>query len=72
MFADAGSVFGFDEQTGVTPIPGSTDLSVRSSVGIGFLWDSPLGPLRGDFAHVLSSESFDEQQVFRIGGGTRF
>ena len=72
LFADAGSIFGFDEQDGVTPIPGSTDFSLRSSVGIGFLWDSPLGPLRGDFAHVISSESFDEQQVFRIGGGTRF
>ena len=72
LFADAGSVFGFDEQDGITPIPGSTDFSIRSSVGIGFLWDSPLGPLRGDFAFVTSSESFDEQQVFRIGGGTRF
>ena len=72
VFADAGSVFGFDEQEGVAPIPGSTDFNLRSSVGVGFLWDSPLGPLRGDFAHVLSSESFDEQQVFRIGGGTRF
>ena len=72
LFADAGTVFGFDDQDGVTPVPGSTDFNLRSSVGVGFLWDSPLGPLRGDFAHVLSSESFDEQQVFRIGGGTRF
>ena len=72
LFADAGSIFGFDEQEGITPIPGSTEFDLRSSVGIGFLWDSPLGPLRGDFAHVISSEGFDDQQVFRIGGGTRF
>ncbi|MEP3628969.1 MAG: outer membrane protein assembly factor BamA [Hyphomicrobiales bacterium] len=72
LFADAGSVFGFDEQEGITPVEGSTDFNIRSSVGVGFLWDSPLGPLRGDFAHVLSSESFDEEQFFRIGGGTRF
>ena len=72
LFADAGSVFGFDQQAGVTPIAGSTEFNLRSSVGIGFLWDSPLGPLRGDFAYVTSSQSFDDQQFFRIGGGTRF
>lgn len=72
LFADAGSVFGFDEQPGITPIAGSTDFELRSSVGLGFLWDSPLGPLRGDFAYVTSSESFDDEQFFRIGGGTRF
>lgn len=72
LFADAGSVFGFDQQTGVTAIAGSTSFNLRSSVGIGFLWDSPLGPLRGDFAYVTSSQSFDDQQFFRIGGGTRF
>ncbi|MEP1441538.1 MAG: outer membrane protein assembly factor BamA [Hyphomicrobiales bacterium] len=72
LFADAGSVYGFDQQTDVTPINGSTDVSVRSSVGVGFLWDSPLGPLRGDFAYVTSSEDFDDEQFFRIGGGTRF
>lgn len=72
LFADAGTVFGFDQQAGITPIPGSTNFSLRSSVGIGFLWDSPLGLLRGDFAHVTSSENFDDEQFFRIGGGTRF
>ena len=48
------------------------DASIRSSVGGSIIWASPLGPLRVDFAHVLTSESYDETQWFRFGGGTRF
>ncbi len=72
VFADAGSVFGFDDQDGANLEPGSDDINIRSSIGAGILWNSPFGPLRGDFAYVLSDEDFDEKQVFRIGGGARF
>jgi len=48
------------------------EASIRSSVGGSLLWASPIGPLRADFAHVLTSEDYDEQQFFRIGGGARF
>jgi len=72
IFADAGSIFGFNEQPGATLEPGSDDLSVRSSVGVGVLWNSPFGPLRGDFAIVTSDENFDDRQFFRVGGGARF
>ncbi|MEM8795730.1 MAG: outer membrane protein assembly factor BamA [Pseudomonadota bacterium] len=71
LFADAGSLFDLDAPP-ATLVPGSDDFSVRSSVGGGILWDSPLGPIRADFAHVLSDEDFDDRQFFRIGGGTRF
>lgn len=73
LFADAGSLFGLDnaaDEAGA--IAGSVDFSLRSSVGVGFIWNSPFGPLRGDFAHVISDEAFDDRQFFRIGGGTRF
>jgi len=72
IFADAGSIFGFNEQPGATLEPGSDDLSVRSSVGVGVLWNSPFGPLRGDFAIVTSDENFDDRQFFSVGGGARF
>lgn len=72
FFADAGSIFGFNDQPGATLEPGSDDLSVRSSVGVGILWNSPFGPLRGDFALVTSDENFDDRQFFRVGGGARF
>jgi outer membrane protein insertion porin family len=48
------------------------DATLRSSVGGSLIWASPLGPLRADFAYVLTSESYDELRWFRFGGGTRF
>lgn len=73
LFADAGSLFGFDASLGGDTLqPGSDGLQIRSSVGAGIIWNSPFGPLRGDFAYVLTDENFDERQLFRIGGGTRF
>ena len=46
--------------------------AIRSSVGVGFIWDSPLGPLRFDLAFALTKESYDRTQVFRFSGGTKF
>ncbi len=54
---------------------------IRSSVGVGLIWDSPLGPLRFDFAYPLSKycatnsaggEICDRTQMFRFSGGTKF
>jgi outer membrane protein insertion porin family len=76
VFADAGSVWDYKgptywSQTGET-LQVSDSNSVRSSVGVGFLWDSPLGPLRFDFAYALTKESYDRTQFFRFSGGTKF
>jgi outer membrane protein insertion porin family len=72
VFADAGALW----DTDAVNIPGvviiGNDFAVRSSVGASILWASPLGPLRADFAYVLTKEPFDREQFFRIGGGTRF
>ena len=43
---------------------------VRASAGIGFLWDSPIGLLRFDFAFPFLKEPFDRTQWFRFSGGT--
>jgi outer membrane protein insertion porin family len=70
VFVDAGTLFDTDGTVAVgSPLDTA---SIRSSVGGSILWASPLGPLRADFAHVLTSESYDEKQFFRFGGGTRF
>ena len=73
-FADAGSLWDY---RGITSFQGQTiDVAdtdaVRSSVGIGLIWDSPLGPLRFDLAYPLTKESFDRTQIFRFSGGTKF
>jgi outer membrane protein insertion porin family len=46
--------------------------NVRSSVGMGLIWDSPFGPLRFDLAYALTKEPYDHTQVFRFGGGGKF
>lgn len=74
VFADAGTVFGYDgvkDFRGVT-VNDKDSSKIRSSVGASILWTSPLGPIRFDFAKVLSKEKYDETQVFRFSGGTRF
>ena len=46
--------------------------SIRSSVGASILWQSPVGPLRLDYAHVLSKETYDRTQSIRFGASTNF
>jgi len=86
-FADAGNVWGYEgptswNVTGETMTPGLDSASnIRSSVGVGLIWDSPLGPLRFDFAYplkkycadaTLGGQICDRTQMFRFGGGTKF
>jgi outer membrane protein insertion porin family len=75
-FADAGSLWGYKSETSWA-VTGETmqvadSAAVRSSVGMGVIWDSPLGPLRFDFAYAITKESYDRTQFFRFSGGTKF
>lgn len=45
---------------------GSTDNPFKASVGASVIWNSPFGPLRGDFGYVLSKASSDQPQVFQL------
>jgi outer membrane protein insertion porin family len=57
---------------------------IRSSVGASILWNSPLGPIRFDYAFALTKEEGvtspingvkvggDRTQAFRFSGGSRF
>ncbi len=86
-FADAGSLWGYKgttswDQTGETLQVGLDSISdIRSSVGVGIIWDSPLGPLRFDLAYPLTkacanavdgTQVCDKTQIFRFSGGTSF
>jgi outer membrane protein insertion porin family len=88
VFADAGSVWDYQgptswNVTGETLQVGLDSASmIRSSVGVGLLWDSPLGPLRFDLAYPITKycatpiggggEVCDRTQIFRFSGGTKF
>ncbi len=85
VFADAGTVFDTGEgaknvnnQCGVA-VPNKAlgvcladDATIRTSVGASILWNSPLGPLRLDYGHALTKESYDKTQVIRFGASTKF
>ncbi|HEY7230606.1 MAG TPA: outer membrane protein assembly factor BamA [Pseudolabrys sp.] len=87
VFADAGSLWDYQgptswNVTGETLAVGLNSPSmIRSSVGVGLLWDSPLGPLRFDLAYPITKycatpvgggEVCDRTQIFRFSGGTKF
>ncbi|MBI3437004.1 MAG: BamA/TamA family outer membrane protein, partial [Proteobacteria bacterium] len=77
IFADAGQLWNYDgpttfPTTGEVISPLADSKLIRSSVGVGLIWDSPFGPLRFDIAYALSKEPYDRKQLFRFGGGTRF
>ncbi len=48
------------------------DDTLRSSVGASLLWNSPVGPLRADFAYVITKADFDKEEFFRFGASTKF
>jgi outer membrane protein insertion porin family len=45
---------------------------IRTSVGASLLWQSPLGPIRFDFAKAVTKDQYDRTQFFRFSGGTTF
>ena len=87
-FADAGNLWNYQgptswSVTGETLQVGLDGVGkIRSSVGVGLLWDSPLGPLRFDLAYPITkycatgsdnvTQICDRTQVFRFSGGTKF
>ena len=68
VWGDAGWIDGTPEFAGATEEGGE----FLSSVGGSLIWDSPLGPLRGDFAHVIEPDATDRTQVFQLTLSTLF
>jgi len=77
VYADAGSLFGYQGITCRTVTNecltvGADNGLIRTSVGVGLIWQSPFGPLRFDYAIPLTKSANDRTQEFRFGGGTSF
>ena len=51
---------------------GGDSTKIRSSVGASLIWNSPMGPIRFDFAKALTKDKADVTQFFRFSGGTTF
>jgi outer membrane protein insertion porin family len=73
VFADAGSVWGYGGPTYFPSFGQSIQLAdstfIRSSVGAGLVWDSPLGALRVDYAIPVTKAGYDVVQPFHFGYG---
>ena len=63
-FADAGRAFGENEKI--------TFKELRSSVGIGLSWVSPMGPLRFSYAFPVKRQDTDKIQKLQFQIGTSF
>ena len=90
LFADAGSLWDYKGPTSGSAPAGSPTQTIqvgldkfsdiRSSVGAGLIWDSPLGPLRVDLAYPITkycdnstgTNVCDRTQIFRFSGGAKF
>ena len=69
-----GTVNGFVQpvtQAGCIQLGGDTT-ALRSSVGVGLIWASPMGPIRFNYAFATSKNQYDVVQQFSFSGGTSF
>lgn len=66
IFLDAGNVWGVD----INNVSDTNKL--RSSLGIGFSWVSPIGPITISYAEPISKDSLDEVEKFNFSLGSRF
>ena len=72
VFADVATLYETGDLGTIDPSLVNDDDTIRSSVGFSLIWQSPVGPLRADVAHVLSSSPVDREEIFRFGASTQF
>ncbi len=67
-FVEAGSVW----KSGDPKAEVDDQNKIRTSIGIGLRWRSPLGPLKVDLAYAMTKTKFDKTQPLLFGMSTRF
>lgn len=74
LFFDVGSVWSLDNVNGGLAGADIVDdsLNLRSSVGFSVFWETPVGPLRLNFAKPLIKEDYDVEQTFDLTVSTKF
>ncbi|WP_421759911.1 outer membrane protein assembly factor BamA [Devosia sp.] len=66
IWADAALIDGSGYLNGHPIDADSIDQKLKASVGASVIWDSPFGPLRGDFAYILNKATDDKTEVFQL------
>ena len=66
IFADAADLWGVDYNSSIE------GEGVRSSVGVGLDWLSPIGPMNFTLAHPITKKNGDKTESFRFNLGTTF
>ena len=51
---------------------GGDTTKIRTSAGASLIWNSPMGPIRFDFAKAITKSQYDQTQFFRFSGGAAF
>ncbi|HDO52480.1 MAG TPA: outer membrane protein assembly factor BamA, partial [Rhizobiales bacterium] len=72
VFFDAATLFDASSRANTLVTSLGDDGTIRTSAGFSLIWESPLGPLRADFAQALTSESYDDTKFFHFGAAARF
>jgi outer membrane protein insertion porin family len=67
IFIDAANNWGVDYDSSI-----DDSNKIRSSLGIGVDWWTPIGPLNFSLSQILSKNSTDETETFRFNLGTTF
>jgi len=67
IFLDAGNVWGVDYDSSI-----NDNSKIRSSIGLGLDWLTPIGPVNFTFAEPLSKADTDITESFRFNLGTTF
>lgn len=68
VFSDFGSVWKTDFPSGVTE---PNDQTMRSSVGVGLLWNTAIGPLSFYWAKPINEAEHDNTKTFQFSIGSR-
>ena len=66
IFMDIGNIWGVDYDSSLD------DEKIRSAIGIGIDWFTPIGPLNFSLAQPLRKSSNDKTESFRFNLGTTF
>lgn len=72
VFFDAATLYDTGDLGTPPPAIVGDDNTIRTSVGVSLIWQSPMGPLRADLAKALTSEFYDDEQLFHFGAAARF